>query len=132
MIREADRKDVPAIRKLMESVPGFWRKDWSDETIIKAIGAAADLALIWEEDTHIKGFACAHDLGFRAYLSELVVIPSKQGRGIGKELIRRIEMHLTDRGTNILISDVWHDAVPFYLTLGWEPPDDVLLRRKLR
>jgi hypothetical protein len=30
-----------------------------------------------------------------------------------------------------LIADVWHDAEPFYRSLGWEPPDVVLLRRKL-
>jgi len=30
-----------------------------------------------------------------------------------------------------LIADVWHDAEPFYRSLGSEPPDVVLLRRKL-
>jgi predicted N-acetyltransferase YhbS len=132
MIREANFKDVPAIRELMKSVPDFWQRDWSDETIIKAIGAAADLALVWEENAQIVGFVCAHDLGFRAYLSELVVTPSKQRRGIGKALIRHIEMQLAERGVNILIADVWHDAAPFYRTLGWGLPDIVLLRRKLR
>ncbi|GLI33799.1 GNAT family N-acetyltransferase [Desulforhabdus amnigena] len=131
MIRVAKRKDVPAIRELMESEPGFWQGDWSDEILVKAIGTAAGLALVWEENAHILGFACAHDLGFRAYLSELIVAPTEKGRGIGKGLLKHIEMQLADRGVHILIADVWHDAVPFYRALGWEPPGVVLLRRKL-
>ena len=30
-----------------------------------------------------------------------------------------------------MTADVWHDAVPFYRSLGWAPPDVVLLRRRL-
>ena len=94
MIREARREDLRAIRRLVEAQPGFWQRDWSDAALAKSIETAGDLALVWEDDTAIAGFVCAHDLGFRAYLSELVVAQGARGR-------------------------------------GWEPPDVVLLRRKL-
>lgn len=87
----------------MEAEPGFWQDAWSD----------------------------AHDLGFRAYLSELIVAREARGRGIGKKLIERIQVVLALRGCRILMADVWHNAEPFYRSLGWEPPDVVLLRRKL-
>jgi 3-oxoacyl-[acyl-carrier protein] reductase len=74
---------------------------------------------------------CAHDLGFRAYLSELIVAQGARGQGIGRNLVERIQAELARRGRRILIADVWHDAEPFYHSLGWEPPDVVLLRRKL-
>ena len=131
MIRQATSKDLLAIRRLMEAEPGFWQDDWSDATLAKGIETAGDLALVWSDDTVVVGFACAHDLGFRAYLSELVVAQEARGRGIGKKLIERIQDVLTLRGCRILIGDVWHDAEPFYRSLGWEPPDVVLLRRKL-
>jgi len=115
----------------MEAEPGFWQRDWSNETLAKAIESAGELALVWEEDTEIAGFICTHDLGFRAYLSELIVARGARGRGIGRELVERIQTELTRRGRRILIADVWHDAEPFYRSLGWEPPDVVLLRRKL-
>jgi len=54
----------------MEAEPGFWQRDWSDATLAKGIETAGDLALVWEEDSAIAGFVCAHDLGFKAYLSE--------------------------------------------------------------
>ena len=46
----------------MEAEPGFWHRDWSDATLAKAIETAGDLALVWEDDTTITGFVCAHDL----------------------------------------------------------------------
>jgi ribosomal protein S18 acetylase RimI-like enzyme len=131
MIREARREDIAAIRRLMEAEPGFWQRDWSDATLAKGIEAAGDLALVWEEGTSIAGFVCAHDLGFRAYLSELIVASGARGRGIGKNLVERIQAELARRGRRVLIADVWRDAEPFYRSLGWEPPDVVLLRRTL-
>jgi len=74
---------------------------------------------------------CAHDLGFRAYLSELIVGQGAQGRGIGRNLVERVQDELARRGRRVLIADVWHDAEPFYRSLGWESPDVVLLRRRL-
>jgi ribosomal protein S18 acetylase RimI-like enzyme len=131
VIREARGEDLPAIRRLMEAEPGFWQRDWSDATLAKGIETAGDLALVWEDDSTIAGFVCAHDLGFRAYLSELIVAQGARGRGIGRNLVERIQAELARRGRRILIADVWHDAEPFYRSLGWEPPDVVLLRRKL-
>jgi GNAT superfamily N-acetyltransferase len=115
----------------MEAEPGFWQNHWSDATIEKAIAAAEGLALIWEEDAQIKGFVCAHDLGFRAYLSELIVASNARGRGVAGALLKHVETQLGRRGIRTLIADVWHGAEPFYLELGWEPPDVVLLRRRL-
>jgi ribosomal protein S18 acetylase RimI-like enzyme len=115
----------------MEAEPGFWQRDWSDENLALAAENAGDLALVWEEEAVIAGFICAHDLGFRAYLSELIVAPGARGRGIGTRLVERIQAELARRGRRILIADVWHDAELFYRSLGWEPPDVVLLRRKL-
>ncbi len=115
----------------MESVPGFWQPRWSDHTLIKAIDPADGLAFIWEKDSEILGFVCAHDVGFRAYLSELVVAEPARNQGVGRQLVRKIESELAERGQAVLIADVWHEAVPFYRSLGWEPPDAVLLRKKI-
>jgi GNAT superfamily N-acetyltransferase len=79
----------------------------------------------------IDGFASAHDVGFRAYLSELVVSPTSQGRGIGGSLLSELERLLAERGCSVVIADVWQEAEGFYRSHGWMPPAVVLLRKRL-
>ena len=131
MIRTANNKDIPAIRELMKSEPGFWDKSWRHNALKIGIDAANGLAFVWEDKGKVVGFACAHDLGFRAYLSELIISKEFRNMGIGKDLIRRVEKELSERNCKILISDVWKDSVGFYRTLGWSEPDVKLLRKKL-
>jgi ribosomal protein S18 acetylase RimI-like enzyme len=97
----------------MEAEVGFWQPHWSDATVVKSIDAAGNLAVVWEDDAGIVGFACAHDLGFRAYLSELIVAEGGRGRGIGKCLVEHIQAEVARRGCRVLIADVWRDAEPF-------------------
>lgn len=132
MIREATTSDVPRIRVLMQAVPGFWQPWWSDETIADAIRSADGLAFVWEDNGQILGFVCAHDFGFRAYLSELVVDTRQRHHGIGTRLVRAVENGLRGRNQRVLIADVWRDAEPFYRGLGWDPPRVVLLRQQLQ
>jgi GNAT superfamily N-acetyltransferase len=129
MLRKASPDDVPEIRSLMESVPGFWQPHWSNSTVARAI--TGHLAFVFEEHSQILGFICAHDLGFRAYLSELVVAPGSRNRGIGRALAHAVEQALSERGQTTLIADVWRDAIPFYRTLGWQPPEAALLRKTI-
>jgi ribosomal protein S18 acetylase RimI-like enzyme len=131
MIRQAVEADFPALQALMKAEPGFWQPGWDQNTLAQAVRAAGDLALVWEENGIILGFACAHDLGFRAYLSELVVSPAARGQGIGRKLVEHIQAELSRRGRTVLIADVWKDAETFYRALGWSAPDVVLLRKRL-
>jgi len=131
MIRIATESDIAHIRLLMKSVPGFWHEDWRDDVLERGIRAADGLAFVWDEGERITGFVCAHDVGFLGYLSILVVAQEVRGRGVGKQLVRRVERELAARGCATLISDVWKDAERFYRALGWTSPDVVLLRQRL-
>lgn len=116
----------------MQMVPGFWQSWWSDTTIAAAIQSANGLAFVWEDNSQILGFVCAHDLGFRAYLSELVVEASARHQGIATGVVQTVEKALRQRNQQVLIADVWHEAEPFYRSLGWEPPNVILLRQRLK
>jgi predicted N-acetyltransferase YhbS len=129
MVRHAVTSDIPAIRALMQATPGFWQPWWSDKTIADAMGSENGLAFVWEDNSKILGFVCAHDLGFRAYLSELIVDTSMRNQGIGTLLVRTVEQALRDRHQRVLIADIWRDAEAFYRSLGWSAPDAVLLRQ---
>ena len=131
MIRQAIQDDAPGIRALMKSEPGFWKQDARPDVLEIEMASGKDLALVWEEEGEILGYACAHDLGFRAYLSHLIVREGVRGRGIAGKLVEHIENALRDRKCAVLISDVWKDAEGFYRSRGWSEPDVVLLRQKL-
>jgi len=132
MIREAKPKDIPAIRAIMKAEPGYWQDTWPVDVLQRGLKAAAGLAFVCVETEEIVGFICGHDLGFRAYLSELVVAKMHRDQGIGKLLVAHLESKLALRGCAVLISDVWKEAKGFYEHLGWSPPDVVLLRKRLK
>jgi predicted N-acetyltransferase YhbS len=131
MIRQATQKDIPAIRALMQSEPGFWQDSWRHDVLERALVSSGGIAFVWEEGGQVLGFVCAHDLGFRGYLSELILKNSERGRGIGTKLVDQVYQEVSARGCSVLISDVWHDAEEFYKSLGWSEPDVKLLRKRL-
>ena len=131
MIRVAGIADVSKVRTLIKSVEGFWDETWRSDVLERALGAAETIALVHFDGEKIDGFICAHDLGFRGYLSELVVSPSVQGGGIGGRLLSEIERRLAERGCHTVIADVWREAETFYRSHGWTPPPVVLLRKRV-
>jgi predicted N-acetyltransferase YhbS len=131
MIRSATVTDSDAIKELIQSVSGTWPDGWRADAVERSIQSADDLAFVAEADGEIVGFVCAHDLGFRAYLSELVVRPSCQQQGIGTDLLAQVEQRLAEHDCRTLVADVWREAKAFYKQQGWAPPDAVLLRRTI-
>jgi len=131
MIRQVTYSDIEEIKLLMKSEPHFWQDDWRSDVIERGLRTSDGLAFVAEEDSRIVGFICAHDLGFRAYISEFIVQKDVRSKGIGERLLKEVEKTLHKRGCRILISDVWHDAQNFYRKLGYEQPDVTLLRKKL-
>ena len=64
MIRKAKQSDIPAIKSLMQSEPGFWQDSWRGDVVERGIAASDGLAFVWDEAGQIVGFSCVHDLGF--------------------------------------------------------------------
>ena len=74
MIRKAETSDIPNIKNLMKSVTGFWQEQWRTDVIELGMRSSDGLSYVYVEGEKIIAFACAHDLGFRGYLSEVVVV----------------------------------------------------------
>ncbi len=131
MIRKTKPSDYKQVESLMKSIDGFWDKKWREDVVGLSVNLSDDLSFVYVHKDKMVGFVCVHDCGFRAYLSELVVDPSMQGQGIAKKLLLKVENELRKRKCEILIADVWKEAVGFYKNQGWSEPNVILLRKKI-
>lgn len=132
MIRQAQLKDAPAIRLLLQSEPQLWQESWPPDVLERAIKTSDGLAFVWEEQNVVLGFICAHDVGFRGYVSQLVVAEEARGKGVGKQLLTRVQNEMAERGCPVIIADAHRLAEEFYRGLGWQTPDAVLLARRIK
>ncbi len=92
----------------------------------------AGVALVAEEDGQAIGYALARfgDHGpTTVYVSDLWVDEAARGRGLGRELLRRISEEADVRGTTHVLLDVDSrnvDALTFYRRLGFEEGAKIL------
>jgi ribosomal protein S18 acetylase RimI-like enzyme len=131
IVRNATPDDRRAIERLSQDLPGVWQSSWRKDVVARALGSSDDLAFVAVRNGAILGFACAHDVGFRGYLSELAVADSQQRRGVGAALVRAVQDALLARGYTVVIADIHPPAERFYRTLGWSEPKAKLLGCRL-
>jgi len=129
-VRIANHTDILGIEQLLRSVPGVWQPVWRNDVVERALRSANDLAYVAAEQ-RIIGFACAHDVGFRAYLSELVVAESWQRQGVGSMLLAALQRGVAARGCKLVVADIFPPSAAFYRAKGWTEPRALLLRREL-
>ena len=77
------------------------------------------------------GSIFASDLGFRAYLSGLIVNKNYRNKRIAKQLVLRVENELKQTNSELIIADVLPHAVSFFEKLGWKSPYAKLMRKKI-
>jgi len=130
-IRPATPDDETAIKQLIFSLPGVWQKEWRDSAVSLALASAGKLALVAIVNKALAGFACFHDVGFRAYLSEMVIAERHQKSGIGSLLLKKAENILSRRGCKLIVADVYPPAEEFYHKNGWVRSKATLLAKRI-
>ena len=60
-------QDLPAVKFVMQSISNFWHKDWNNETLLRSLHTAGDLALAFLENNQVQGCVFGYDCGFRGY-----------------------------------------------------------------
>jgi ribosomal protein S18 acetylase RimI-like enzyme len=130
-IRSAEPDDETAIKQLLCSLPDVWQKEWRDNAVSVALKSAGELALVAIVDKEIKGFVCFHDVGFRAYLSEMAISERYQESGIGSLLLDRAEHILSGKGCKLVVADAHPPAEEFYRKNGWVKPNATLLAKRI-
>lgn len=75
--------------------------------------------LIGEEKGRRVGMCVAVTYGECGFLGELIVVPDRRGRGLGRQLLERGIEYLQDRGCRSIYLDGDEPAVPLYERIGF-------------
>lgn len=111
------------------TVDGFfvgWPKPPSNETFRKILQNSQHVVLAYEDNQLIGFINAISDSVLSAYIPLLEVITSYQGRGIGKELTRRMLNELESYYMIDLSCD--DQVVPFYEKLGLRKNNSMFIR----
>ena len=131
-IRSALTEDEVEIKGLLRSLPGVWQKEWRDSAVSIALKSAGNLAFVACHEGKIIGFACFHDVGFRAYLNEVAILEKYQKSGIGTLLLKKAEEILSQRGCKLIVAGAYPPAAGFYIKNGWVKPNSTLLVKDVK
>ncbi len=115
-----------------EQLSGFfdgWPSPPSPETHLDILRESHAMVLAIDEETdRAVGFVTAISDGIlAAYIPLLEVLPSHRGRGIGRELMKRMLDSLNGLYMIDLVCD--SERQPFYSSLGMKPAPAMVVRR---
>ena len=118
-----------------EDLDGFfvgWPNRPSPQTHLELLKKSDEIVLAIDEDTgRVAGFITAlTDRTLSAYIPFLEVLPAYQGRGVGKELVRRMLERLSDLYAVDLLCDP--ELQSFYAGLGMREAHGMMIRNYQR
>ncbi|MEP6624765.1 MAG: GNAT family acetyltransferase [Acidimicrobiia bacterium] len=123
------------------SVIELWRacdliRPWNEPVrdIERKLAVADGLLLVGELDGTVVATVMAGYEGHRGWVNYLAVHPDRQRRGLGRSLMREVEVRLRALGCpkiNLQVRTSNPDAIAFYERLGFAVDDAVSLGKRL-
>ncbi len=120
----SDQVDLAQLAILFDSVG--WQHRTRDAGRLAQMVRGAMYGTSAHDGERLVGYARAiSDGAFNAYVSTVAVLPDCQGRGIGRELVRRL---MDGRDHIQFVLHAAPERHPFYLRCGFSPAPDMLRR----
>jgi predicted N-acetyltransferase YhbS len=103
----------------------------SDLARIARMFSAPSLVVSAWQDRRLVGVSRSlTDYAYCCYLSDLAVDKTVQGKGVGRELVRRTQVAVGDEVSIILLSAA--GAMSYYPTIGFQKADNAFVIRRKR
>ena len=128
---------IPLYIEYYNKEDGEWTEKTVSQRIHQVLTREDSLCLICEEENGIVGFAMGYfeqfDDGFIYVLVEIVIASEFQNKGIGTELMKKLENTVKEKGAlNIqleAVNDEFHEH--FYGKLGYNTVSNLVLKTKI-
>lgn len=124
-----------------DTVVALWQacgltRPWNDphKDIARKLAVQRELFLVGEREGRVIATVMAGYDGHRAWVYYLAVAPGHQGRGLGTQLVQRVEQEMLARGcpkVSLLVRSSNAQVQAFYRKLGYAQDDAVPLGKRL-
>ncbi len=116
-IEYKNNKDLPADQVLALYQSLDWSSAKKPDLLLKALSNSHSVVTAWDGD-RLVGLGNAISDGYLVvYFPHLAILPGYQGRGVGTEIVRRMQRQYTDFHQQTLVAD--GKAIEFYEKLGF-------------
>jgi GNAT superfamily N-acetyltransferase len=109
-----------------------WNDPYAD--LDRAVAGAGSTVLALMEGEALVGTAMVGHDGHRGWVYYLAVVPDRQGRGLGRQLMQGCEEWVRGRGIpkiQLMIRTGSSAVLGFYAALGYEDADVTVMARRL-
>jgi N-acetylglutamate synthase-like GNAT family acetyltransferase len=128
MLRVATIADAPALARIINDafvVEAFFKigDRTSTEEVVDLMNGGGEFLTVDDGDGQMAGCVYLQCRGERAYFGMLSIDPSRQGRGLGRNLIESVEARARDRGCRFMdihIVNLREELPAYYRRLGYE------------
>lgn len=130
--READEAQVSALWREVFPNPPAWNEPAAD--IRRKLTVQPELFFVAEEEGRVIGTAMGGFDGHRGWVYYVAIHPSHRRRGLGGQLMRRVEEGLAAIGCtklNLQVRAMNREVIAFYQSLGYTVEARVSMSKRL-
>jgi ribosomal protein S18 acetylase RimI-like enzyme len=141
--REMARRDLPQVvsisRENMASIIyASWGVEYRDEDLLHFLLEPSAFTEVFEEDGRIVAYYSVEERNDNLFINSIQVLKDRQGQGLGREMMRRIEARAEElqlKGIELWVQMTNRAAMEFYRHMGYQTVsrqgNNYLMRRRL-
>lgn len=127
LLRPLTRGDIPNLivmsrENMAAIVKSSWGIEWTDEPLLEWLCNGDITTMVLEEEGEPIGYYCTEVLDSYLFVTSIQIRKDRQGRGLGRTMMREIEATVLDEGSEgveLCVQESNEKALEFYNELGY-------------